>query len=281
MIYSHSRTNTFKLCPKQFEYRYIRNLYPLSSSKGLALGKLLHKGIELKSSNNLNEYVDDIDASYNEETENIISLAMAMTDAYFDKFGINEKIKNELHFLLNLDGYNFQGYIDGIIEEEHGYWLLEIKTASRVDKEYIDKLKYNDQVSRYYYAIEQDMVDDFKLDKPLLGIKYRIIKKPLIRQKASESIVEFRNRLREKLNEDGYIEELILTRNRDEIEDCILDTIEDIKAIEHATRYTKTLSACTTYGRCPYMELCSNEENAELLYIERPMEEEGGEEDGR
>jgi hypothetical protein len=189
-----------------------------------------------------------------------------MVEAYFNRFGYNEIVRNELHFELPLGDYKLQGYIDGIIEEEDGYWLLEIKTASTVNKDYIDKLLFNDQISRYMYAIKNNYVEDFNLDKPLLGIKYRIIKKPLIRQKQNESIMEFRKRLVEKLQEDDYIIEQVLTRTDEEIIDCMEDTLQDIITIENTKKFTKTLSACSTYGRCPYMELCCKEENAELLY---------------
>lgn len=270
-MYSHSRINCFKLCPKQYEYKYIKHLYPLSDNNNLMLGNILHKGIELKSIPQLLNYIEELNITPNESTETLVTLALAMVEAYFKKYGYNEIVKNELHFEFPFEENDFKlhGYIDGIIEEPDGYWLLEIKTASIINKDYIDKLMFNDQISRYMYAVKNGFVEDFKLDKPLLGIKYRIIKKPMIRQKQKETIVEFRNRLIEKLQEEEYMIELLLNRTDEEIMECIRDTAEDIITMKTAGRFTKTLSACSTYGRCPYMELCCNEPNGELLYMKK------------
>lgn len=280
-LYSHSRISTYKMCPKQFEYKYINKLVPLeSNNNNLFLGSLVHKGIELKSEQDLLNHIEELKYTVTEGNGTLITLALAMVEAYFKKFGYNEIVRNELHFNIPLDNITttkttdlqFHGYIDGIIEEEDGYWLLEIKTASIIDKTYIDKLIFNDQIERYLYATANGYLENFTLDKPLLGIKYRIIKKPLIRQKQKESIMEFRQRLIEKLQEEDNIIEVILNRTDEELEDSIKDTLHDILTIETTTRFTKTLSACSTYGRCPYMELCSKEEQGELLYIVKEEE---------
>lgn len=268
-MYSNSRINCFKMCPKQFEYRYIKNLYPIGESDALFLGKLLHKGVELKDQAKFLEFIENENIVSSEKTETLITLALAMTEAYFKVFGYNEIVHNELYFKLPLENHILQGYIDGIIEEDDGLWLLEIKTASQVNKDYLDKLKFNDQINKYLYAAHKNVLENFNIDKPILGVKYRIIKKPQIRQKQSESIMQFRQRLVEKLQEEDYITEIILKRTVDELEESIQDTIQDINMIEQTTRFTKTLSACSTYGRCAYMELCCKEENAEALYIER------------
>lgn len=268
-IYSHSKITTFKLCPKQYEYKYINNLRPLEdSNKNLFLGSLLHKGVELKSVDKLLEYIDETNVTPTEESETLITLALALTEAYFNKFGYDEKVLNEQHFQFNVFGDSYlEGYIDGLIEDDNGYWLLEVKTASIIDKTYLDKLNFNEQINKYMYALKHNHLDSFKLDKPLLGIKYRILKKPLIRQKQTESIMEFRHRLVEKLQEPEYIIEKILYRTDEEIEDVLEDTKQEILNIENTERFTKTLTACSTFGRCPYMELCLGEPDADLLYI--------------
>ena len=267
MIYSHSRINTFKLCPKQFEYKYIKGIVPIHSTVQLALGKLVHKGIELKSSSSLSDYVDDLNLPLTEKAETVVGLAMAMVDAYFERFGYHEIVFPEQHFEIKLGDYLFQGFIDGIEETDEGYYIHEYKTASRIDKDYIDKLKLNEQISRYYYVVQNNLLENLTLDKPLLGVKYRIIQKPQIRQKQNESITQFRNRLVEKIGEEGYIQEIIFTRTQEEIDNCILDTIADIERIENTTRFTHNLVGCSAFGRCPYLDLCIGEPDADKLYI--------------
>ena len=269
-MYSHSRINTFKRCPKLYEYQYINNLKPLGDNKNLFLGSIVHKGIELRSSMEVLKYIDEMNIPSSDEMETTIVLGLAIIDAYLEKFNTDGKLTHELHFVVKLDGkYEFQGYIDGLEEVEDGYWLHEYKTAGRVDKNYVDKLLFDDQVNRYIHVVKNGLIEELKLEKPILGIKYRVMKKPQIRLKKNEEIMDFRKRLVEKMSEEGYVEEYILTPSDDDMNDTILDTIQDIKTIESTCRYSKTLSACTTYGRCPYMELCRKEDGAEHLYIEK------------
>lgn len=274
-MFSHSRITAFKRCPKLYQYKYIDKLHPLASeSSKLVLGKIVHKGIELRNNDELMDYIDELNLPISDENETIIVLALAMIDGYFDKFGIKEIKRSEFHFEIELGDEILQGYIDSIIETEDGYWVEEIKTAAQINKEYVDKLEFDDQISRYAYVLKNNLLPDFKLDKPFLGVKYRVLKKPQIRQKVNETIVQFRNRLVDKMSEPGYIEEFIITRTDEQLEDCIQDTIQDIKTIKSVDRYTKTLSACNMYGRCPYMELCQGIDDAILLYNKEEVEEE-------
>lgn len=279
MSFSHSKINTFKMCPKQYEYRYIQKLYPLEDSNSLIFGKLFHKAIDLKSPQKFLDYVDTLNLPSDDRTENNITLVLAMLDAYIAKFGYEQNIQYEVELNTNIEGEEFIGFIDAIEETEDGYWLHEYKTASIIDKDYIDKLSFNDQTNRYLYIVKfcQNALKNFVLkpNKPILGIKYRILKKPLIRQKKGESIMEFRNRLVEKMMEEESIVEVILTRTDEELQETYLDMCSEINMIKNVTRFTKTLSACSTYGRCQYMELCSNIEGALNLY--KQSTKEGGE----
>lgn len=273
MIFSHSRISCFKQCPKLYEYKYLKNIYPISDNDNFYLGSLVHKGVELGSVYKLNNYLDEIDVPFSEKQETNNVLSLGMVEAYFNKFGNNEQILHEVHFEIEIQGKKVQGYIDGIIDTPNGYYLMELKTASQINKEYIDKLEFNDQISTYYYVILNNLIEGLKLDKPLLGIKYRIIKKPQIRQKINETVDEFRNRLVEKLSEEDYITEVVLHRTAEEVNEHIEDLIEDINTIENTKRFTKSMCGCTTYGRCPYMSICSKETNYESLYEVREKEE--------
>ena len=275
--YSHSKINCFKQCPKMYEYKYIDKLDPIGSKEALNIGKSVHKGIELGSSDGALEYMEQEKFFTDEKAETNKALVLAMVDAYLERWG-NEKMIHEVEFRLPLkENCELLGYIDGIIEEDEGYWLEETKTASLVNADYIDKLQYTDQITKYLLAI-RELKEQLGLDvnKPVLGIKYRVLRKPMIRQKKDESIDQFRKRLVEKFTDeaDDYVFEFILNRTDEELDECKEDLLEDINQIESAKRFTKTLSSCSMYGRCPYMELCMKQENARLLYVERKKEEE-------
>ena len=263
-MYSHSRINCFKQCPKMFEYKYKENLEPIEEKSHLLLGKMFHRGIELGSAYELSKELDESDEYSTQDDENNKVIALAMVEAFFNKFpDHNEgKIQHEVYLETNICGEekDFCMYADAIKETDEGLILREYKTASRVDDAYIEKLKFNDQISRYCYVIERE------LKKPVIKIEYYIAKKPLLRQKQSETIEQYRTRLVERLMEDDNIVFLTLTRTKEDIEEAYEDLKYDIKTIENTTRYTKNLSSCSSYGTCPYLDLCCKKENCMLLY---------------
>lgn len=269
-LFSHSRINCFKQCPMLYKYKYVDKLVPLDyDSKALSMGKAFHYGVEQNSSDKAGEYMDEDSFFLNEDGETNKVIVMAMIDAYLNKFPNNDLMKHELHLTGKLlprsTEDDFQLYID-IVEEdpnENGYWLIELKTASQINDGYIKKLDFIDQPNRYYYFLEKT------LDKPILGIKYRVVKKPLLRQKKDESLIQFRQRLVERLSEPDNIYEFVLYRTKEQIRETIKDTQADMRLIKKTKRFTKNLSGCSSYGICPYIELCQNIEGAENLFIRK------------
>ena len=272
MRYSHSRINCFKTCPKQFEYKYIKHLFPISGdSTNLILGKAFHRGIELGNVEELEKELDNNDDFLDEGAETNKVIVLAMVEAFFNKFPHHNEgnIKHEVEIKTNFNGNEFIMYADAIVEEPDGLILREYKTASRIDDTYIDKLKFNDQISRYCLAIEQE------LGKKVKKIEYYVAKKPLLRQKNGETLEQFRERLVEKITEDEEsIQYFELTRTKEQLEEEKEDLIYDMNMINNTKRYTKNLSACSCYGKCPYLNLCMREKDAELLY---EVKEEGDE----
>ena len=273
-MYSHSRINCFKQCPKLFQYKYIDKLVPLGAdSKALSMGKAFHTGIEHGSSDAALEFMEKDEYFMSQESETDKIIVLAMVDAFLQKFPEAKNWEHEIHLTGNMASDNdFQLYIDGLEKHEDGYYLVELKTASMINDAYINKLDFNDQISRYYYIGEQN---GYKI----LGIKYYVVKKPLLRLKKGEAIEQFRARLVERILEDDSIFYTELHRTPEQIKECIDDTIYDIKTIENTTRYTKNLAACSTYGTCPYMDLCRGVPDAILLFDRKEDEDVTGEQE--
>ena len=263
-MFSHSRINCFKQCPKMYQYKYIDNLEPIGDSEALNLGKAFHRGIELNSVNELAKELDEDDYFSSEENETNKVIALAMVEAFLTKFpNHNEgKVEHEVHIETNICGEekDFQLYADAIKEVEGGLILREYKTASRIDSVYLDKLEFNDQISRYCWAIQKEY------KKPIIAIEYYIAKKPLLRQKQSETVEQYRARLVERLMEDDNIVFVTLHRTQEQIQEAYEDMKYDINNIKHCNRFTQNLSNCSTYGGCPYISLCCKKEDAMLLY---------------
>lgn len=267
-MYSHSRINCFKQCPMLFKYKYIDKLVPLGAdTKPLSMGKAFHVGIENCSSQAALDYMNNDEYFMSQENENDKVIVLAMVDAFLKRFPEAKTWEHEKYMTGKMiEDNDFQLYIDGLEKHGDGYYIIELKTASRVDQTYIDKLDFNDQISRYYYMAEQN---GYKI----LGIKYYVVKKPLLRQKQSESIEQFRQRLVDKIMEEDSIYYTLIERTPEQIDDCIKDTIYDMQTIENTTRFTKNLTACSCYGTCPYIDLCRGVKDAILLFDRKDDDE--------
>lgn len=267
-MYSHSRINCFKQCPMLFKYKYIDKLVPLGAdTKPLSMGKAFHVGIENCSSQAALDYMNNDEYFMSQENENDKVIVLAMVDAFLKRFPEAKTWEHEKYMTGKMiEDNDFQLYIDGLEKHGDGYYIIELKTASRVDQTYIDKLDFNDQISRYYYMAEQN---GYKI----LGVKYYVVKKPLLRQKQSESIEQFRQRLVDKIMEEDSIYYTLIERTPEQIDDCIKDTIYDMQTIENTTRFTKNLTACSCYGTCPYIDLCRGVKDAILLFDRKDDEE--------
>lgn len=264
MRFSHSRINCFKQCPKMFDYKYNQHLFRIDGdSTSLILGKAFHRGIELGNVEELEKELDDNNDFLDENAETNKVIVLAMVEAFFNKFPHHNEgnVKHEVEIKTEFGGNEFIMYADAIVEEPDGLILREYKTASRIDATYIDKLEFNDQISRYCLAIEQE------LGKKVKKIEYYVAKKPLLRQKNGETLEQFRERLVEKITEDeDSIQYFELHRTKEQLEEEKEDLIHDMNVINNTKRYTKNLSACSCYGNCPYLNLCMKEKDAELLY---------------
>ena len=274
-MYSHSRINCFKLCPKLYEYKYIEKLVPLGAdTKALSMGKAFHTGIEHGSSDAALEFMEKDEYFMSQESENDKIICLAMVDAFLKKFPEAKTWEHEKHLVGSMvDKDDFQLYLDGLEKDGDGYWIIELKTASKIDETYVDKLDFNDQISRYYYMAKKEGLK-------IHGIKYYVVKKPLLRQKKNESVEQYRERLVERIMEEDSIFYTEIHRTPEQISECIEDTKYDIEVIKNTTRFTKNLCACSMYGtRCPYMDLCRGIKDAELLFDRKEDEDVTGEQE--
>ena len=87
MLFSHSRINCFKQCPKMFDYKYNKHLYKIEGdSDSLLLGKAFHRGIELGDVGKLEQELDNNNDFLNEKAETNKVIVLAMVEAFFNKF---------------------------------------------------------------------------------------------------------------------------------------------------------------------------------------------------
>ncbi len=85
------------------------------------------------------------------------------------------------------------GKVDGIVRIGDEFFLLEHKTASQLDSDYLERLWTDFQITIYAHYVEQTM------GLPITGILYNILVKAKLQQGKGESVEEFEVRRAELL----------------------------------------------------------------------------------
>jgi|AntDeeMinimDraft_6_1070357.scaffolds.fasta_scaffold00567_9 CRISPR/Cas system-associated exonuclease Cas4 (RecB family) len=194
MIIHNSGISAFKECRRKWQ---LRNKYqPIKINDNLFLGSGVHYALEKYYAENdnlqeafiewFNNKLDELDI-WDEQMEMLEEkkkLGLGMLKHY-QKFADNNDsdyftkvVDTEIDFEIpvkNLKGNTthcrYAGTVDGLVIDEFGlYWILEHKTASRIDTSH---LPLDEQVARYMWAMQE------KLGIEISGVIYNILLKKI------------------------------------------------------------------------------------------------------
>lgn len=204
-LLTYSALNTFRNCPRKYKNRYVDNLRPRERVEALSFGSVIHTSIELwyRSQNpalRLQEclaYIDDAFENRVADANQMAQwhLATAMMRGYADRyatedFDIVEVEKEFVGEIRNPDTgrqsqtFRIAGKVDGIVRCHDGLYLLEHKTASTVDANYLDKLWTDTQIALYCYYLRE-------LGYPIVGVIYNVLLKSRLKQSRGETQQEY------------------------------------------------------------------------------------------
>ena len=207
MITTYSFWNSFRNCRKACEWRYVKELVPLSRDQRLTFGSLVHECLEMwHGGSDLDCVLDYLDRSMpnraqDESERSDWHLATAMMTGYAARYPSEdfEVVALEKTFegiIINPTtgapsrSFTIAGKVDGLVRMratgEH--YLLEHKTASQVDGDYLEKLWTDLQVTLYAHYIEQT------LGIRIAGVIYNVLVKAKLQQGKGESEAEFEDR---------------------------------------------------------------------------------------
>ena len=210
-VLTFSALNTFRNCPRKYKHRYIDCLRPREKPESLSFGSVIHDALERwyrarSESNRMSSVLDFIDRQYplrasDDGQKAMWSLALAMFAGYVEcypdeEFEIVEVEKLFTSEIRNPDtGRSSQtfvmaGKVDGIVQCPDGMYLLEHKTASSIDANYLDKLWTDTQIALYSFHLRQ-------LGYPIIGVIYNVLLKSRLKQKMGETESEFEARRKE------------------------------------------------------------------------------------
>lgn len=300
MTSTYSMWSKFRNCRKACEWRYIKELVPLEHAPCLYFGAAIHDCLELwHRHRDLDRVLDHINTTYperigDEKQRADWHLATAMMKGYAARYPeedfrivalektFESKIVNPATGASSRS-FTLAGKVDGIVKKDGQYFLLEHKTASRIDSGYIERLWGDFQIQLYCWYIEQ------ALGWHISGVIYNILAKTKLRQRTGETESEYQARREElmakskngktsakrKMPEtddafqgrlaewyaqpDAFHREMIFV-SRDQFDLLRAElwelTLSFLDARRRGIFYQNT-SQCFTYGRaCPYFPLC-------------------------
>ena len=210
MVSTYSMWSSFRNCRRAAELRYLEQLVPLQLDHNLHFGSLIHECLELwHGQRDLALVLDRIDRlcpnrAQDEDQKRDWLNATAMMTAYSARYATEEFeiVALEKTFegpIVNpatgaaSRSFVLAGKIDGIVRIGGEYFVLEHKTASQVDADYLEKLWTDFQITLYAYYIEQT------LGVPITGILYNMLVKARLQQGKGETVEEFETRRAELL----------------------------------------------------------------------------------
>jgi RecB family exonuclease len=204
-LLTYSALNTFRNCPRKYKNRYVDQLRPRERAEALSFGSVIHTSIELwyRSQNSefrLQDVLAYIDDAFENRVvdENLLAqwhLATAMMRGYADRyahedFEIVEVEKEFVGEIRNPDTgrqsqtFRIAGKVDAIVRSHDGMYLLEHKTASTIDGNYLDKLWTDTQIALYCHYLRE-------LGYPIVGVIYNVLLKSRLKQGRGETEQEY------------------------------------------------------------------------------------------
>lgn len=285
-IWTNSRLKTYQQCPMREKFRYRDCLVPLGKKEALNIGTAVHRGIETWSVDEALEALkfDFPTSTADAEAQEIIrGTVRAMLNGYYAKFEPFEDHDPEIGFeigaryptksgLRRSNKIKLCGKIDDIATIDGQQWIVEYKTASKIDKSYFDRLYVDSQITFYMMAA-------LRCDFKPVGIIYRVLRKPQIKKRQGETVDAYIERLEQDYlaRPEFYFFETKLYRSQNDLMQFEIDTWREIKqANQNADKgyFFRHSHSCSDYGTCPYLPLCTGEAGAEAMYeYKEPHEE--------
>jgi len=309
MVSTYSMWSLFRNCRKAVEWRHLRELVPLERDWNLHFGSLIHECLQSwHLRRDLSEVLTRIDRLcprrlQDEGERRDWHLATAMMKGYaasypsegFEVIGLEKAFQGPI---INpatgaaSRSFVLAGKVDGVVRIGSDHFLLENKTASQLDADYLERLWTDFQITLYAYYVEQ------ALGIPITGVIYNILVKARLQQgkgeteeefqarrsellaksktgkttakrKLPEADEEFQQRLEEKYAEPGMFHREMLYLSRDRFDILRSELWELTQAFLDARRrgvFYQNTSFCFNYHRpCAYFALCRSNGNPNVV----------------
>ena len=274
---TNSARNEFLNCRKKFYYSYMCGLSPRTLQVPFLVGGLFHDELErmytdkkwdLESADKRitkaihvaiveSDILDDREAQGLWQQRAILKGILKGYKAKYKKDKTWKIRSAEEKFRIELkNGWKYAGMIDMLIFKGQQLFIVEHKTTSRLDQGYVGRLPLDNQIIGYSWAV-------FKLLKKMpKGVIYNVVKKTQLRQGGAEKFENYLKRVTEDyvLNPTKYYYRETLLFTKKDLQSFQIELyklIEEIERCEDTGFYYRNPTACTMYGKCLFMPLCT------------------------
>ena len=256
MQISHSRVECFNGCPYRYDLRYnqgIKTIPPDNADNALFLGTALHTGLEKGVDAAIKEYFMKYPVITDEHINEAMKLEVLIPRA-------TEKIPKGL-FEVEIKDDDFVGFID---------LLAPVTSSTRLGGDYqelpnvydIYDFKYSNNVSHYKESVQIHLYKYFfeknNPGKKIRNLYYLCVPKVNIKQKKTENLGQFRQRIQEELKD---AEPKLIPVDYDQ--NKVLDWLFDVKHTLEAEEFPKNPSWLCRY--CEFNDYCQKGEDFMLL----------------
>ncbi len=308
-ISTYSMWSLFRNCRKACEYRYEIGLTPRDKDPNLSFGSLIHDCLQLwHGCGDLSAVIEHVDRACagrtgDESAHRDWHLARAMMKGYATRYPREEFTVAALEKtfegpIINPEtgaasrSFVLAGKVDGIVRIGDDHYILEHKTASTIDADYLERLWTDFQIAIYSHYVEH------ALGIPITGVIYNVLGKARLQQskgetedeyharrseliaksksgtttakrKMPESDDDYQARLAEKYADPAMFHREMLYLSRDRFEILRAELWELTQAFLDARRrkvFYQNTSFCFNYNRpCAYFPICRSNGNPNVI----------------
>jgi len=298
MTTTYSMWSLFRNCRKACYWRYIRELAPIRRDPRLGFGTLIHECLELwHRDRDLAAVLEHVDQRLparvqDDERQRDWRLARAMMAGYanrypaedFEVLALEHTFEGEIvnpATRARSRSFVLAGKVDGLLRIGDEHYVLEHKTASSLDADYLERLWTDFQITLYAYYLER------ALSVRITGVLYNVVLKARLKQRRTESDTEFEERLAAKYDQPAMFHREMLYLSRDQFTVLRAELWELTQAFLDARRrntwYQNTAFCFHHYRPCPYFALCRSGDSRNVIdnfYQRVPPHEELREQQG-
>jgi hypothetical protein len=273
---SHSSLNTQLACHQRYAYQYVDRIEPIAKPAALRLGGAFAKATETGDPADGVAKLSAEATVLTQEDQDRLTIDCAIVTgaatAYLAAYGRRER--REFGYRVRLRNphtgaysrtFDLEGYADGLTDD---WMLIEDKFVGRLESVAIKRLKLDRQLALECYGIWR------ATGQEITDVSYRFTRKPSIKQRKSETVEQFAERVEADYQErpEFYLHEESITRTADDlvrIEAELWQWAQQRRDAAKAHIYPRNSSHCHDYGGCPFLPLCVGDPDAPSLFKEK------------